>query len=69
MPMHIQSSLKQLNLQQSHWLKQIEHYEKNFCHFIGPIALIKEKAKQLNQKWMKGSKAAKLLFDKHKAIS
>ena len=69
MPPRIQSSLKQLNLQQNHWLKQIEHYEKNFCHFLGPIELIKEKAQQLNQKWMKGSKAARLLFDKHKPIS
>lgn len=69
MPNHIQSSLQQLNLQQNHWLKQIEHYGINYCHFVGPIELIKEKAKQLNLKWMKGNKAARLLFDKHKVSS
>ena len=66
MPTHIQSSLQQLNLQQTHWLKQIEHYGKNYCHAVGPIELIKEKAKALNLKWMKGNKAARLLFDKPK---
>jgi putative transposase len=69
MPSHIQFSLQQLNLQQTHWLKQIEHYGKSYCHFVGPIELIKEKAKQLNLKWKKGNKAARLLFDKHKALS
>ncbi len=58
MPAHIRSSLQQLNLQQTHWLKQIEHYGKRYCHVVGPIELIKEKAKQLNLKWMKGINAA-----------
>ena len=69
MPSHVQSSLKQLNLQQNHWLKQIENYGKSYCHAVGPIELLKEKAKQLKLKWMKGNKAARLMFDKHKAMS
>jgi REP element-mobilizing transposase RayT len=64
MPSNIQSSLHRLNLQQAHWLKQIENFGKHYCHVVGPIELIKEKAKQLNQKWMKGIKAAKLLYEK-----
>ena len=46
MPSNIQSSLRNLNLQQNHWLKQIENYGNNYCHVVGPIQLIKEKAKQ-----------------------
>ena len=64
MPSNIQSSLCCLNLQQTHWLKQIENYGNNYCYVVGPIELIKEKAKQLNQKWLKGIEAAKLLYEK-----
>jgi len=64
MPKHISSCLKQLNLQQSHWLKQLEHFEQHYCHVIGSIELIKEKAKQLKLRCMKGMSAAKLLYEK-----
>jgi len=64
MPSHIKSSLHRLNLQQTHWLKQIENFGDSYCHVVGPIDLIKEKAKQLNLKWLKGIKAAKLLYEK-----
>ncbi len=64
MPLNIQSSLQHLNLQQTHWLKQIENYGKHYCHVVGPVARIREKAKQLNQKWLKGIKTAALLYEK-----
>jgi len=64
MPFNIQASLHRLNLQQTHWLKQIEDYGKCYCHVVGPVELIREKAKQLNQKWLKGIRAAALLYDK-----
>ena len=63
MPSNIQSSLHRLNLQQNHWLKQIENYGNNYCHVVGPIKLIREKAQQINQKWLKGVTAAKLLYE------
>ncbi len=63
MPSHIKSSLHRLSLQQTHWLKQIENFGDS-CHVVGPIELIKDKAEQLNLKWLKGIKAAKLLYDK-----
>lgn len=64
MPTSISSCLKQLNLQQNHWLKQLEHFEKHYCHVIGPIELIKKKANQLEKRCMKGMSAAKLLYEK-----
>ncbi len=66
MPTHIQSSLHQLNLQQTHWLKQIEDYGKHYCHVVGPVEQIMERAKQMNKKWLKGITAAKLLYEKLK---
>jgi len=64
LPLNILSSLQRLNLQQSHWLKQIENFGHHYCHVIGPIEQIRDKAKQLKQKWMKGISAAKLLYEK-----
>ncbi len=64
MPSHIKSSLHRLNLQQTHWLKHIENFGDSYCHVVGPIELITDKAKQLNLKWLKGIKAAKLLYEK-----
>jgi hypothetical protein len=63
MPKNIQSCLSNLNLQQDHWLKQIENYGKNYCHVVGPAAMIKAKAKQLKRRWLKGVKSAKLLYE------
>ncbi len=63
-PSNIQSSLRSLNLQQIHWLKQIENYGNNYCHVVGSIERIKAKAKQINQKWFKGINAAELLYEK-----
>jgi len=63
MPKNISSYLKQLNLQQDHWLKQLENFEQHYCHVIDPIELIKEKAKQLKKRCMKGMSAAKLFYN------
>lgn len=64
LPSNISSSLQRLNLQQTHLLKQIENFGNNYCHVVGPIEQIREKAKQLKQKWMKGISSAKLLYEK-----
>jgi len=62
MPQNISSCLKQLNLQQNHWLKQLEHFENNYCHVVGSMALIRQKAKKLKKRCMKGMSAAKLFY-------
>ena len=64
MPHNISSCLKQLNLQQNHWLKQLENFEKHYCHVIGPMELIRQKAKKLKKRCLKGMMAAKLLYVK-----
>ena len=62
-PPHICSSLQQLNLQQNHWLKQIENFGQNYCHVVGPIEQIRQKAKQLQLRCLKGISSAKLLYE------
>lgn len=64
MPANIRSSLESLNLQQNHWLKQMENFKDNFCHIVGPVEQIREKAKALKQRCMKGITAAQLLYQK-----
>ncbi len=61
-PSHIRPILDRLNLQQSHWLKQIENYGKNYCRVVGPIDKIREKAAQLKVRCLHGISAAKLLY-------
>jgi len=63
MPLNISSCLKQLNLQQNHWLKQLEHFDQHYCHVIGSMELIKQKAKQLKKRCLKGMSAAKHLYE------
>jgi len=63
MPKNISSSLKQLNLQQNHWLKQLENFEQHYCHVVGSIELIQQKARQLKKRCLKGMSAARLLFE------
>jgi len=64
MPKQIQSTLQNLNLQQNHWLKQIENYNNHYCHVVGTVEQIRDKAKQLKKRSMRGVSAAKLLYEK-----
>ena len=64
MPQSISSTLSNLNLQQNHWLKQIENYNNHYCHVVGTVEQIREKAKQLKLRCMRGVSAAKLLYQK-----
>jgi len=61
-PLHIASCLKQFNLQHHHWFKQLENFEQHYCHVIGSVELMKEKARQLKKRCMKGMSAAKLFY-------
>jgi len=63
MPKNISLCLKQLNLQQNHWLKQLENFEQHYCNVVDPIELIQQKAKQLKKRFLKGMSAARLLFE------
>ena len=63
LPSHIAFSLQQLNLQQEHWLRQIENFNEHYCHVVGSVELIREKAKQLKKRCLKGVSAAKLLYE------
>ena len=61
-PSHIASTLDRLNLQQNHWLKQIENYGENYTRVVGSIDKIREKAAQLKVRCLHGISAAKLLY-------
>ena len=62
MPMHVASTLSSLNLQPDHWLKQVENFGKHYCHVVGPVDQIKEKAIQFKKRCMKGMSAARQLY-------
>ncbi len=61
-PAHISPLLYRLNLQQNHWLKQIENYGNHYCHVVGPVEKIRAKAKQLKLRCLHGVSAASLLY-------
>ena len=61
-PAHLQPVLARLNLQQSHWLKQIENYGQFYCRVVGPVALIRQKAKELKLRCLRGVSAASQLY-------
>ena len=62
MPSHIQSVLKQLNINQSEWINQIKYYGSNYARFVGSVEAVKLKIEQLGQRWIKGTKNLQQLF-------
>lgn len=56
------SILERLNLQQTHWLKQIENFGNNYYRAIGPIEKIRAKARLLEVRCLRGIGAAKQMF-------
>jgi len=62
LPMNLQSTFDRFNLQQNNWLSQIKDFNENYCHVIGPIDLIRNKALQIKKRCLKGVTAARLLY-------
>lgn len=62
-PPNIQSVLSSLNLQQEHWLKHIKDFNQHYCHVVGPVELIRQKAKAMAVKYLRGVSSAKQLFE------
>ena len=61
-PSNIVPILERLNLQQNHWLKHIENYGNNYYRVVGSVEKIREKAKQIKARYLRGISAAKLLY-------
>ena len=61
-PEHIIPILEKLNLQQHHWLKQVQTIEEGYTHFIGSIQSIRQKAQQLKKRFLRGISSAKLFY-------
>ena len=61
-PANIKSIIEGLNLQQTHWLKQIENFNQHYCHVVGSVELIREKAKAMSKRCLRGISSAKQLF-------
>ena len=62
LPANLTPVLERLNLQQSHWLKQIENYGQLYCRVVGPVELIRQKANELKLKYLRGISAANQLY-------
>ncbi len=54
--------LNRLGINQSEWLKGVSSFETRFHLAVGAIDKLQAMAEQLQQKWLKGSSAAKQLF-------
>ena len=64
MPAHINSLLLSMNLQADSWLTQIQNFNKGSPHSIGCLAKLKERAKALKKKWIKGVSTSSLFYIK-----
>ena len=62
LPANVRSSLERLNLQPNHWLKQVENFGSHYGGVIGPVEKIRDKAKQLKRRCLKGISAACQLY-------
>lgn len=62
LPKRLKPILRRLNLQSTHWLKQIENLESHYSRVIGPIDKIKKKARQVGVHWLHGVSSARQLF-------
>ena len=54
--------LNRLGIDQNEWLNSVTTFEERFHLAAGAIDKLQTMAKQLNQKWLKGSRAARQLF-------
>jgi hypothetical protein len=64
MPTHINTLLINMNLQPDNWLNQVKNLNKGSPHSIGCLESLREKAKSLNKKWIKGIGMSQLLYAK-----
>lgn len=61
-PPHITSIFNRLNLQQNHWLSQIQRLTHGQPTMMGSIEKLKLKATDLKKRWLKGMGQARLLY-------
>ncbi|WP_196138418.1 transposase [Aliikangiella sp. G2MR2-5] len=61
-PPHISSIIQRLNLQQGHWLDQIQRLCNSNPTMMGSIDKLREKAQTIKKRWVKGIGQAKLLY-------
>ena len=61
-PAHLNSVFERLSLNQKEWLHQLNGYGSRYYRAVGALEAMKEKAKQLNQQWIKGIRAIKSLY-------
>jgi hypothetical protein len=62
MPNHLSSTLSHMNIQQSNWLNQVQSYGSGYYRFVGSMAKLKAKSKELGQQWLKGINQAQQLY-------
>ena len=62
MPAHINTLLTNLNLQPDNWLQQFQKVNQGAACAIGSVAHLKDKAKSLSKKWLKGIGSCRLLY-------
>lgn len=62
LPYHLTSTFEALNLNQTNWLNQVQHFGSRYYGFVGNIEKLKDKAKSLQKKWLKGFRQIEALY-------
>ncbi len=62
MPSDVYSLLTSLNLQPENWLQQFQTVNKQNCYAVGSMKKLKDKAKTLSKKWLKGFGNCQLFY-------
>ena len=63
-PPHITSIFDRLNLQQNHWLYQIQRLNHGQPTMMGSIEKLKHKATEMKKAWLKGMSQARMLYQR-----
>ena len=63
-PPHMSSIFDRLNLQQNHWLYQIQRLNHGQPTMMGSVEKLKQKASELKKRWLKGMSQARMLYQK-----
>ncbi len=61
-PDHIQPILQKLGVQQDNWVKQVQHFGRQFGRIVGPIDLLASMSDKLGKWWLRGTSSCRCLY-------
>ena len=61
-PAHLAPILQRLKINENNWIEGIEHYGSYFYRVVGALHRLKEECTKQGRHWLKGQRAAKMLY-------